>query len=158
MVPDSLLNRGKKKSPGHTLMTGGVKSDLLFGLFSESVFLAGFLVPTDEVVLGKTGIHLLYGARLRDFRIDFLLALDIAHERFQRIVSASIRIQVHGFRKFRPASRHEIRVTEQRMMDEPEPLCFQKILTVRHNQNFFLFQMLYFIRVHKVAFTITFAE
>lgn len=72
-------------------------SDLLFRFFCESVFLAGFLVPTDKVVLGKAGIHFLYGARLRDFRIDFLLALDIAHERFQRIVSASIRIQVHGF-------------------------------------------------------------
>ncbi len=101
-------------------MTGGVKSDLLFGFFCESVFLAGFLVPTDKVVFGKAGIHLLYGARLRDFRIDFLLALDIAHERFQCIVSASIRIQVHGFRKFRPSSRHEMRITEQRMMDEPE--------------------------------------
>ena len=62
-------------------MTGGVKSDLLFGFFCESVFLAGFLVPTDKVVFGKAGIHFLYGARLRDFRIDFLLALDIALRR-----------------------------------------------------------------------------
>ena len=30
-----ITESGKKKSPGHTLMTGGVKSNLLFGFFCD---------------------------------------------------------------------------------------------------------------------------
>ena len=51
-----------------------------------------------------------------------------------------------------------MRVVEQRMMNKSKAFCFQHILTICHNQNLFLVQMLNFVRVYQVSFAIAFTE